>query len=80
MRDLQLMQSALAKYPNAVIITTEKDAVKLFNVQKMPAEMRARMYYESVGMEFLGDDYDEFFRRIDNDLKNYNNEMFIRGC
>ena len=80
MRDVQLMQSALARYPEAVIVTTEKDAVKLFNVQKMPVELKSRMYYESIRMEFLDDGFEEFFRRIDTDLKNHNNDSYIRGC
>ncbi len=77
--DLALMQKALERNPDAVIVTTEKDAVKLFNSRRIPAEVSSRILYESVEIRFV-DDADEFFGRLDKDIKQFSNEAYIRGC
>ena len=77
--DLALMQKALERNPDAVIITTEKDAVKLFNSRKIPAEVSSRILYESVELAFV-DGTNEFFQKLDKDIKQHNNDGYIRGC
>lgn len=78
--DLKLMRRMLDEHPNAVIITTEKDAVKLFNSSKIPADIRERLFCENVRMTFTDNLADEFLGKLDNDLKQRNNGAYIRGC
>ena len=78
--DLKLMQRTLDEHPKAVIITTEKDAVKLFNSSKIPSAVRERMFYENVRMVFTDNLGGEFLGKLDNDLKQRNNGTYIRGC
>ena len=79
MNDLARMQQLLAKYPNAVIMTTEKDAVKLFNSSAIPIEVRRRMFFERISLAFDNNGREELFAKIDNDIKNIDNERHIRG-
>lgn len=78
--DLKLMRRMLDEHPKAVIITTEKDAVKLFNSSKIPSAVRERMFYENVRMVFTDNLGGEFLGKLDNDLKQRNNGTYIRGC
>lgn len=82
MGDLKRMTSMLRKYPDAVIVMTEKDAVKLCNSTKIPEEVRRRLFYESVEMLFVNNLGTEFFFNIDNDLKQkqQTDGKYIRGC
>lgn len=78
--DLKLMRRMLDEHPKAVIITTEKDAVKLFNSSKIPTAVRERLFYENVRMVFTDNLAGEFLGKLDNDLKQRNNGAYIRGC
>ena len=77
--DLHKMNRLLAKYPNAVIMTTEKDAVKLANSSAIPEELRKKLFYERISMRFIGNSRMELFAKIDNDIKNRDNGTHIRG-
>lgn len=77
--DLALMQKALERNPDAVIVTTEKDAIKLFNSRRIPSEVSSRILYESVDIQFV-EDAAEFFAKLDKDIKYYNNAGYIKGC
>lgn len=79
MNDLKHMQHMLAKYPDAVIMTTEKDAVKLAYSSAIPAELRNRLFYERISLRFVGDSRAEMFARIDDDIKNKDNGEHIKG-
>jgi tetraacyldisaccharide 4'-kinase len=79
MNDLRRMQEMLDKYPRAVIMTTEKDAVKLYRSGAIPESVRKRMFYESITLRFMGDGRTELFSRIDKDIKNQRNGEYIRG-
>ena len=69
----------LKKYPEAVLLTTEKDAVKLRRSSRVPDIIRKRLFYMPMLMEFIdGSDHDflgtlklELDGKIhfDNDLK-----------
>lgn len=78
--DLKRMSHLLKKHPDAVIVMTEKDAVKLFNSTKIPDDMRRRLFYESVEMSFVDNLAGEFLSNIENDLKQRKNGTYIRGC
>ena len=79
MSDLKLISQTLAKHPEAVIMTTEKDAVKLANSRAIPQELHRKMFYEKITVRFVGDSRAELFARIDNDIKNRGNGLYIRG-
>ncbi|MFI3261908.1 MAG: tetraacyldisaccharide 4'-kinase [Rikenellaceae bacterium] len=53
-KDLKLMQQALKKdMKNVFIVTTEKDATKLFNSKKIPRYIMERLYYIPIRCEFI---------------------------
>lgn len=79
MHDLRIMQDRLAEHPDAVIMTTEKDAVKFANSSAVPQEMREKIFYEPITMLFRGEGSRELFNKIDNDIKNRNNGGYIKG-
>ena len=79
MSDLKRIKHLLDKHPQAVIMTTEKDAVKLSHSEAIPENMRSKMFYEPISMRFVGDSRNELFSRIDNDIKNRDNGAYIKG-
>lgn len=79
MSDLKRMQQLLAKHPNAVIMTTEKDAVKLSHSDAIPEELRHKLFYEKISLLFVGKSRMDLFERIDNDIKNRDNGAYIKG-
>lgn len=79
MSDLKTISRLLAKYPDAVIMTTEKDAVKLTNSKAIPVELHNKIFYEKISLRFVGESRMELFERIDNDIKNRNNGKHIKG-
>ena len=79
MSDLKQIMDLLEQHPDAVVMTTEKDAVKFVNSKAVPAVLRDKMFYEKISMRFVGDSRHELFDRIDNDIKNRGNEKHIRG-
>jgi len=79
MSDLKRMSYLIGKHRNAVIMTTEKDAVKLANSNSVPSELRERLFYERITMCFVGNSRMELFDHIDNDIKNRDNEKHIKG-
>lgn len=54
----------IEEHPDAVILTTEKDAVKLTNRKKVPEEVQKRLYYVPVRVAFLGDSEHDFIRQL----------------
>lgn len=85
--DAQIISEMLDRHPNAFIITTEKDAIKLFNNDQMPSEILGRMFYESIGMEFVASPNSTsaqtcaaFFERLDNEINRFHDDAYIRGC
>ena len=89
MSDLKRMVDLLRAYPDAVIMTTEKDAVKLANSKAITKEVRNKMFCERISMRFVGQSRMALFERIDNDIagwrrmNNKNNDKadgtYIRG-
>lgn len=78
-RDVKLMQKLLEENPGAVIMTTEKDAVKLARSSAIPSEMRNKLFYEKITMLFMDDGRAELFAKIDNDIRNKDNDGYIKG-
>ncbi|MBR6655209.1 MAG: tetraacyldisaccharide 4'-kinase [Alistipes sp.] len=79
MSDLKRMIHLLERHPGAVIMTTEKDAVKLANSEAVTADLRSKIFYEKITMCFVGNSRMELFDNIDNDIKNRDNEKHIKG-
>lgn len=60
-RELKKIAADLAGLPaDTVVLTTDKDAVKLTNRRKVPAELQRRLYRMPVGVSFLDGDEERF--------------------
>ena len=85
--DIRKMEEALQRHPNAVIMTTEKDAVKLCGSRTMPEEIRQRMFYEPISLSFYEpqllhfseNGFRAFIKQLDTDIKNRDNDRYIKG-
>ncbi|MFR9649373.1 MAG: tetraacyldisaccharide 4'-kinase [Rikenellaceae bacterium] len=69
--DLKMMTSMLNRHPNAVIITTEKDAVKLMRSRKIPATLASRLLYIPISIDFIDDNLNVFLEKLTADVKKY---------
>ena len=68
-RDLRRIADELASLPeDTVIVTTGKDAVKLCNRKKVPAELQRRLYRIPVGFAFTDDDEKRFLRLLSENI------------
>lgn len=57
--DMERLRAMLSEHPRAIILMTEKDAVKLFRLRNLPEDMRRAMYYQPIETELMpGDDKD----------------------
>ena len=65
--DLQTMLDAAGE--RGVIVTTEKDAVKLTNRKRVPASLQKRLYVMPVYINFRDMDDEKFIQNIINDVK-----------
>ena len=63
--DIRKMEQLLGLYEDAVIVTTEKDAVKLTNRSRIPETVQCKLYYVPVQVSFVGDSEAEFLRQIE---------------
>lgn len=68
-RDTKLMEAMLNKHPEAYIVTTEKDAVKMFSSKKMPETVRRRLYYIPVKMAYIEESDKDFLQNLEKDVK-----------
>ena len=68
-RDMSALTSLLKKYPGAKIVTTEKDAVKLTNRAKIPAEVRRALYYQPINISFIEDSATDFLQKLEEDVR-----------
>ena len=66
MRDMEQLREMLRRAPEGtVIVTTEKDAVKLTNRKKIPAEIQKKLYYVPIKVSFAGDSKTDFLRQLE---------------
>ena len=68
-RDTKVMEELLEKHPEAYIVTTEKDAVKMFSSKKMPESVRHRLYYIPVKMAYIEESDKDFLQNLEKDVK-----------
>jgi tetraacyldisaccharide 4'-kinase len=70
MRDLRYMGEALDDAgDDAVIITTEKDAVRLGNGNKIPAKIKSRIFVQPIEMGFIEESRESFFKKLEYDVR-----------
>lgn len=62
--DIAQIRSAVKKNPTAAVITTEKDSQRILDYKGMPEQLRERMFYIPVKVEFLTDGEKEIFDTI----------------
>jgi len=55
--------------PEAVIVTTEKDAVKLTNRKKIPSELQERLYYLPINISFIEDSDTDLLSKLEEDVR-----------
>ena len=59
--DVRLMMAALKRNPTAAFVTTEKDALRLEDLKKIPPKLQERLFYIPIGVEFLtATEHDKF--------------------
>lgn len=63
--DMRRLEALFAAYPDAVVLTTEKDAVKLTNRKKVPEAVQQRLYYVPIYVSFVADSESEFLRQLE---------------
>lgn len=68
-RDMNALKGLLAKHPGAVIVTTEKDAVKMTNREKVPEQVRRSLYYLPINISFIEDSSTDFLQKLEEDVR-----------
>ena len=69
MSDIERIVALLEKYPQAMLLTTEKDAVKLRRSRRVPDIMRERLFYQPLKVEFLEGSDEDFLGTLKKDLE-----------
>ena len=70
MRDLDKMKKALESAPpGTIIVTTEKDAVKLTNRKRIPEEIQRALYFLPIKVSLTEDSKRNFLRKLDYDVR-----------
>ncbi len=69
MRDVHRLEALLKQNPQAVVITTEKDAVKFANRAKVPSTLRQKMYYQPINITFIGDSATDFLQKLEDNVR-----------
>ena len=71
-KDISEIRSEFEKIPNSekILITTEKDAVRLQKFSDLPADFKASMFYIPITIEFLNNDAENFNIQILNYVRN----------
>ena len=67
--DLRKIAAKLNEHPAACVVTTEKDAVKLFNSGKIPPALRERLFYQPVRLAYIEDSDKDFLKNLHKDVR-----------
>ena len=78
-KDLDIMRHCLNNNPGSVIITTEKDAVKISSSQQLEQPLRERIFYASIKVSVNAFDGTDMITYLQNNIKNAKKGNFIRG-
>ncbi len=68
-RDMARMAQLLRQHPEAIILTTEKDSVKLLNPAKMPEVVRRKLYYVPINISFIDNSKTDFLQKLENNVR-----------
>ncbi|MFI3292207.1 MAG: tetraacyldisaccharide 4'-kinase [Rikenellaceae bacterium] len=63
-KDINNIENRLKAHPNAIIITTEKDAVKMVRSKKIPLNVRERIFYIPIDISFIGHSKVDFLQKL----------------
>lgn len=64
--DIERIGKAAAKFPTAVIVTTEKDSQRILDCKDIPDRLKERMFYLPIRSEFIsGQDKDRFIQTFE---------------
>ncbi len=72
-RDVKLLAQLVEQYPDATIITTQKDAVKFTNRKRIPIEVQRRLYYRPINITFAEESETDLLSRLEEDIANKEN-------
>ena len=67
--DMTVLAKLAARHPEAVILTTEKDAVKLMRGRSVPPEIRRRLYYIPINISFTEGSETDFLKKLEQDVR-----------
>ncbi len=67
--DINRIVECLKLHPQAMLLTTEKDAVKLRRSRRVPDYMRQRLFYQPVRLAFLEGSDEDFLGTLKSDLE-----------
>ncbi|MFI3319466.1 MAG: tetraacyldisaccharide 4'-kinase [Rikenellaceae bacterium] len=68
-KDINAMSAKIKEHPDSIIITTEKDAVKMMRSSKVPDELRRRLFYIPVNIAFIDDSRADFLQKLKQDVR-----------
>lgn len=68
MSDMRRLAALLDRHPDAVIVTTEKDAVKMLRPDRIPPQVRSRLYYQPINIAFIEDSAADFLQKLEKDV------------
>lgn len=68
-RDIKLLSQHLSQHPEAVVVTTEKDAVKLTNRKRIPELLQQRLYYLPINISFIEDSETDLLSKLEEDVR-----------
>ncbi|MEG2370061.1 MAG: tetraacyldisaccharide 4'-kinase [Alistipes sp.] len=68
-KDMEDLVALSQQYPRANIITTEKDAIKLTNRDKVPLELQRKLYYIPINISFIEDSATDFLQNLEKDVR-----------
>ncbi len=67
--DMKSILAVVNENPESIIITTEKDAVKLTNRSKIPTEIQSRLYYLPINISFIEGPAMDFLQKLKYDVR-----------
>ena len=68
-KDMKQLAALLGHYPDAAVVTTEKDAVKLTNRDKIPEAVRRALYYVPINISFTEDSATDLLQKLEQDVR-----------
>lgn len=67
--DMKRLSEMLARHPRAIILMTEKDAIKLFRVRSLPEQLRRAMFYQPIETTLLDGPDKDFIGHLISDIE-----------